>query len=68
MKKYRLSLILLLIGVGCFAAFNIIGSSVSADGMLIEPFGLIPIGYTFILLSILSFLTIYIINKFRFKK
>jgi hypothetical protein len=68
MRRYKVTLILITIGVACFIAFNIIGSSVSEDGTLIEPFGLIPIGYIFILLGILSFLAIFIISRFRSKK
>lgn len=36
---------LVLLGAGCSVAFNLIGSTVDADGVLHEPFFLVPIGY-----------------------
>ncbi|RCS21343.1 DUF3955 domain-containing protein [Phyllobacterium salinisoli] len=36
---------LLLAGIACFIALNLIGSYVAKDGVLHEPFALIPIGY-----------------------
>ena len=38
----------------CFIAYNVIGSKVLPDGRLVEPFALIPIGYIFILMFIIS--------------
>ena len=40
----KIGLISLLIGVMCWIAFNLIGSTVDAQGVLHEPFALIPIG------------------------
>ncbi|NFH68194.1 DUF3955 domain-containing protein [Clostridium botulinum] len=54
MKKYILSMIPFVLAMGCVIAYNIIGSEVAADGTLIEPFFLIPIGYIFILVSMVS--------------
>ncbi|SDO72024.1 DUF3955 domain-containing protein [Clostridium gasigenes] len=53
MKKYILALIPFIIGVGCFITFSIIGSEVAADGTLVEPFFLVPIGYLFLAISII---------------
>lgn len=54
MKKNLLTLISFIIGFGCFASFSIIGSEVAPDGTLIEPFFLIPIGYLFIAIGIIT--------------
>ncbi|MCY6372064.1 DUF3955 domain-containing protein [Clostridium ganghwense] len=54
MKKYLLSLISFIVGFGCFVTFSIIGSEVAPDGTLIEPFFLIPIGYLFIAIGIIT--------------
>lgn len=56
MKKYLLTLISFIIGIGCFVAFNIIGSEVAPDGTLVEPFFLIPIGYLFFFIGIIGLL------------
>ncbi|MBU3109499.1 DUF3955 domain-containing protein [Clostridium gasigenes] len=53
MKKYILALIPFIIGVVCFITFSIIGSEVAADGTLVEPFFLIPIGFLFLAISII---------------
>lgn len=46
-------LVSILACVSCFAAFSMIGSTVDANGILHEPFGLIPIGYLFALLAVI---------------
>ena len=38
----------------CFISYRIIGAKVLADGTLVEPFALIPIGYLFVLVLMLS--------------
>lgn len=53
MKKYISALISFFIGVGCMVTYSIIGSEVAADGTLIEPFFLIPLGYLFIGISVI---------------
>lgn len=53
MKKYLISTILILIGLACLVSFNIIGSEVSRDGTLVEPFFLIPLGFLSLILGIL---------------
>lgn len=53
MKKEYFVWLLLFLGVGCFVFYNIIGSRVAPDGILIEPFGLIPMGYLFLLAGII---------------
>jgi hypothetical protein len=48
------ALILIAVGVTCFAAFGLIGSSIDQDGFLHEPFPLIPIGELFIALGAIT--------------
>ncbi|PFD95550.1 hypothetical protein COE15_13085 [Bacillus cereus] len=55
MKKYMLSLMPLIVGIGCLVSFNMMGSKVAADGTLVEPFYLLPMGYSLIAISIISF-------------
>ncbi|MPN38420.1 hypothetical protein SDC9_185944 [bioreactor metagenome] len=47
----------------CFVAYNIIGAEVLPDGTLVEPFALIPIGYIFLLIFIISFIWNFVISK-----
>lgn len=47
-------LISTLSSIGCVIAFNAIGSYVSPEGVLVEPFALIPLSYIFGLTAILS--------------
>jgi len=55
MKKiYLIAIIPLALGLGCFIAYNVIGSSVAPDGTLIEAFGLIPIGILFVGIGVMS--------------
>lgn len=61
MKKYLLSLISLILGIGCMVTFNIIGSEVAPDGTLVEPFFLIPIGYLFVFIGIILAIVVSVV-------
>ncbi|MFQ2894508.1 DUF3955 domain-containing protein [Aeromonas caviae] len=37
--------LLILAGLGCFVAFNLLGTTVDTQGFLHEPFALQPLGY-----------------------
>ena len=52
----------------CPIAFNIIGSEVLPDGTLVEPFYLIPLMYLFLIISIISGITLLIIKAINHKK
>lgn len=54
MKKYLFTITPFILGVICFIAFNIIGSEVAPDGTLVEPFGLIPVGFLLISISLIA--------------
>ncbi len=64
MKKYLLSIIMAVVSIGCFITYNLIGSEVLADGTLSEPFYLIPLGYIFAAIAVISALIIFI-KSFR---
>lgn len=65
-KRYIIPIILLAISGFCFLRYNIIGSYVAPDGMLVEPFYLVGIGSFAFLASVLSgaFITV---KNFIFK-
>ncbi|MTI65620.1 MAG: DUF3955 domain-containing protein [Firmicutes bacterium] len=63
MKNF-FALIIFIIGSGCAIIYNIIGSEVSSDGTLVEPFFLIPLSYFFIAISIVIGL-LSVILKFK---
>ncbi len=63
MKKYIFSLISFIIGAGCMIAFNIIGSEVAPDGLLVEPFFLIPIGFLFLFIAVISAIILTLFYK-----
>lgn len=52
-----------LAAVICFIAYNVIGAKVLPDGTLVEPFALIPIGYIFVLVFIISLICNFIFLK-----
>jgi len=58
MKKARVSrnimIVALVLGIGCFVLFEMIGSTVDSNGILHEPFFLVPFGYLFILIGLVS--------------
>ncbi|HDX9577555.1 TPA: DUF3955 domain-containing protein [Bacillus pseudomycoides] len=54
MKKYILAFLPFILGIGCIVGFNTAGSTVAPDGKLVEPFYLLPMGYTFIAIGIIS--------------
>jgi hypothetical protein len=66
MKKYSI-ILPFIFGIGCFIAYTFIGSYVDQDGLLQEPFFLIPIGFLFIFFGII-FAGIKLIYKKLFIK
>ncbi|WP_323950769.1 DUF3955 domain-containing protein [Aeromonas caviae] len=41
----KIGALLILAGLGSFLAFNLLGSTLDAQGFLHEPFALLPLGY-----------------------
>lgn len=63
--KYLPALMLFIVGIGCLIAHSIIGAKVGSDGTLIEPFFLLPIGYSLVTLGIITGLAVGIVSHFR---
>lgn len=67
-RKMRISLIatviMILSGISCFLLSAAIGSTIDSNGVLHEPFFLIPIGYLFILIGLISGF-LYLFRKLR---
>lgn len=63
-----LNLIPFIIVVGCGLAYNMIGSEIAADGTLVEPFFLIPIGYLALFVGIIGLIVRLILNNKRKKQ
>ena len=59
----KIGLISLLIGVMCWIAFNLIGSTVDAQGVLHEPIALIPIGWLFVVIGAVLYVYAYFKQK-----
>ncbi|PSU45340.1 hypothetical protein C9J12_23165 [Photobacterium frigidiphilum] len=64
LKRFWLSALFLALSMTCLLSFNLIGSYVDKDGLLIEPFGFIPLFWLFIFLALVSFL----VSLFRNRK
>jgi len=56
-------LISALAAIICFISYHIIGAKVLPDGTLVEPFALIPIGYLFVLVFIISLICSLIFSR-----
>lgn len=68
MKKYIFSMISGLIGLICFAAYNIIGAKILPDGRIVEHFELIPIGFLFVLIGVISAIIVAVVTFILSKK
>ncbi len=55
-------LLSIIASVGCVVAYNRIGSYVTAEGFLVEPFALIPLTYLFGLAALLSGLVLGVLS------
>ena len=49
-----LSLVFFVLSGGCLFGYHLIGVSVDTEGFLIEPFALIPLGWFFLLLGLVT--------------
>lgn len=49
----RIGAVLAAMGLACFVAFELIGSTVDENGLLHEPFALIPIGFLCVAVGVL---------------
>ena len=60
----RVAIISFFASLACLVTYAVIGSSVTPDGRLVEPFYLIPLAWLF-LLSGIAFAAIYRLMRFR---
>ncbi|WP_378080196.1 DUF3955 domain-containing protein [Aeromonas bestiarum] len=49
----RIGAVFMVLGLACFMAFNMIGSTVNEAGVLHEPFGLLPISFGLLFIGVL---------------
>jgi hypothetical protein len=63
MRNYAVPIIMFVTSAICFFSFRMIGSSVSADGQLVEPFFLIPIGYLAFFVGLIITIIVVLRNK-----
>ncbi len=61
----KTAFLLLVAGALCLLAFNLIGSTVDAQGVLHEPFGLLPIGFFLMVLGVLIYFYQGVKNKWN---
>lgn len=61
-KSFKIATVFLSVGIICLVLFELIGSKVEKDGILNEPFFLIPVGSVMVLISVMLYLL------FAFKK
>ncbi|WP_422133259.1 DUF3955 domain-containing protein [Endozoicomonas sp. ALD040] len=54
-RKYKISLILSLCGIGCLVVYYSVGAYVNHNGILTESFGFLPLFWIFQLLALVAF-------------
>ena len=64
-RRTKIAILLFLMGVACHVAYYLIGSHVDENGVLVEPFPLIPIGYLFYIGSIIYWLLAVFLSFIR---
>ena len=63
LKKYRFGFTCITLGLFFFFVFQLEDSYVDTNGILIEPFALIPVGWIFLIIGLISFLFILLKKK-----
>ncbi|MFA0005974.1 DUF3955 domain-containing protein [Vibrio splendidus] len=63
LRKYKISFLFCVSGLLCFIAYNTIGSYVDKNGVLVEPFGLIPLFWLFELLALLALVVAFVRHR-----
>ncbi|MEZ8285452.1 hypothetical protein BCU17_10990 [Vibrio splendidus] len=63
LRKYKISFLFCISGLLCFIAYNTIGSYVDKNGLLVEPFGLIPLFWIFELLALVASIVTFVKNR-----
>ena len=63
-KRYLIAIIPFVLGIGCFITYNVIGAEITADGTLVEPFVLLPLGWGLIVVGIVCSIVLSAIRLF----
>ncbi|MFS1492506.1 DUF3955 domain-containing protein [Vibrio splendidus] len=63
LRKYKISFLFCASGLLCFVAYHTIGSYVDENGLLVEPFGLIPLFWIFGLLALVASIVTFVKNR-----
>jgi hypothetical protein len=61
----RTSIALMLGALGCIIAFEVIGSEVTEDGTLVEPFFLIPLAWLLFVTGGILAIATFVIGRFK---
>jgi len=64
-KSYLFAVVPLVLSIGCLVAFHVMGAHVAPDGTLVEPFGLVPMGFALFLVGMLAGLGIGVWSLFH---
>ncbi|UOE79754.1 DUF3955 domain-containing protein [Vibrio splendidus] len=63
LRKYKISFLFCVSGLLCFIVYNTIGSYVDENGVLVEPFGLIPLFWLFELLALVALVLTFVRHR-----
>ncbi|MDH5920235.1 DUF3955 domain-containing protein [Vibrio splendidus] len=63
LRKYKISFLFCVSGLLCFIVYNTIGSYVDENGVLVEPFGLIPLFWLFELLALVALVVTFVRHR-----
>jgi hypothetical protein len=61
----KIGIVVIALGFIAFAAFQLIGSSIDANGILREPFGMLPIGFALLIAGAITTLTGLVRRKIK---
>lgn len=68
MKKYLIPSILILLSICCLISYKLIWSSIAQDGILIEPFGLLPVGDLLLFVGMIWAIVVFVKNLIKKKQ
>ncbi|MFP2768147.1 DUF3955 domain-containing protein [Oceanisphaera sp. KMM 10153] len=63
LSKYKISFLFCMSGVVCLMAYAVIGSYIDENGLLVEPFGFIPLFWLLELLALVVFIITFVKHR-----
>ncbi len=63
LKNYWLGTFLSLLAILCLVLYSIIGAELDENGILVEPFGLIPLFWLFLFLGVIAFAVTFLKSR-----